>query len=68
MDGWLDGCEDGSAEMLGDSLGCDEGWLDGCELGFAETEGCIEGWVDGWLEGCEEGKEVDGASLGCPLG
>ena len=38
-EGWLEGCDVGSIEMLGVSLGCVEGWPDGCEVGCEELEG-----------------------------
>ena len=70
MLGWLDGCDDGSVEILGwrdgwlDEEGAEEldgcvlGWLDGCDDGSVE----MVGWIDGWLD--EEGaKELVGILL-----
>ena len=71
MRGWLDGCDDGSVEILGwrdgwlDEEGADEldgcvlGWLDGCDDGSVE----MLGWRDGWLDD-EGAEELDGKLLG----
>ena len=63
------------ADVLGDSLGCDdgqsdtEGFIEGCELGAVDVDGTSDGCELGCEEGWEDGQSLtDGFMDGCELG